>query len=296
MRSQADSTVHIADQSTGRPAPWRRLNANWWLILPIVLLIGFLYLLPLLNILLLSITDPKPGLGNYQRLITAAGPLRVVFTTLRVCLVTTAIAIILAYAVSFAMTHVREFHRRLLLVGVLIPLWISVLIRSMSWLVLLRDNGPVNSWLLDHGLITAPIAFVRNEVGVVIGMTHYLLPYAVLPIFAVMRDIDTRLLFASRSLGATSAQTFFKVYLPLTLPGVFAAAVVVFVFGLGFYVTPAILGGGRVVMMAESISVEILQTLRWGFGAAQAVFLLVITLILVRILAKTVGLRKGFSS
>lgn len=279
-----------------RPVLWRRIDAHWWLVLPIVAVIGFFYVIPLFNALLLSVTDPKPGIANYVRLVTTTSPRRVLTTTLVICLITTLIAVLLAYCVSYVMANARETHRRILLVGVLIPLWISVLIRSMSWLVLLRENGPINTWLMDLGIIDAPIAFVRNETGVVIGMTHYLLPYAVLPIYAAMRDIDQRLLFASRSLGAGAWRTFFKVYLPLSLPGVLAASVVVFVFGLGFYVTPAILGAGRVVMMAESISVEILQTLRWGVGAAQSVFLLVITLILVRLLAKTVGLRKGFSS
>ncbi|WP_243746522.1 ABC transporter permease [Zavarzinia compransoris] len=271
-----------------------RLDPYWWLVAPLLIVTIGLYLLPLGNILVLSVTDPKPGLDNYERLVTAAGPVKVLMTTLRICAVTTAISIVLGFCVAFAMAHAGDRHQRILLVGVLVPLWISVLVRAFSWLVLLRDQGPVNDWLMRGGLIDEPLALVRNELGVVIGMVHYLIPYAVLPIFAVMRGIDQRLLFASRSLGAGPATTFLKVYLPLTLPGVFAAMVIVFVFGLGFYVTPAILGGGRVVMLAESVSVAILQTVRWGFGAAQSVVLLVLTLVLIGIMGKTVGLKKGF--
>lgn len=273
-----------------------RLDPYWWLVAPILVVVIGLYLLPLGNVLLLSVTDPKPGLDNYERMVTASGPLKVLLTTLRICAITTVISILLGFCVAFAMAHVRETHQRILVVGVLVPLWISVLVRAFSWLVLLRDQGPVNDWLMQSGVIEQPLALVRNELGVVIGMVHYLIPYAVLPIFAVMRGIDQRLLFASRSLGAGAATTFLKVYLPLTLPGVFAATVIVFVFGLGFYVTPAILGGGRVVMLAESVSVAILQTVRWGFGAAQSVVLLVLTLVLIGIMAKTVGLKKGFGS
>lgn len=288
----------LVEDSLKAPAGIRmiknRLDSVWFLVLPILILVGFLYIIPLLNVLLISFSDPSPGVGNFHRLFTARGPLKVLITTLRVCLITSAITVVLAYVVAYALAMASSMHRQLLMIGVLVPLWISVLIRAMSWLVLLRDNGPVNNWLIEHGWIDEPLQMVRNELGVVVGMVHYLLPYAVLPLFATMRDIDEKLLFASRSLGARSTQTFFRVYLPLTVPGVFAATVVVFVFGLGFYVTPAILGGGRVVMMAESINVEVMQTLRWGFGAAQAVFLLVVTMILIRVMAKTVGLKRGF--
>ena len=294
MRSQVESLRLKPPTQRGVMSFLRTLDKSWLLLLPILLLIGALYILPLFNVLVMSVSDPKPGLGNYERLFTSRGPLRIVITTLRVCSITTLVTVFFAYFVAYVMANSREMHRRVLLVCVLLPLWVSVLIRAMSWLVLLRDNGPINSWLMEHGWIQSPIPLVRNELGVIIGMIHYLLPFAIFPLFATMRDIDQRLLFASKSLGASAKQTFLKVYFPLTAPGVFAASVVVFVFGLGFYVTPAILGGGRVVMLAESISVEVMQTLRWGFAAAQAIFLLVTTLVLMRIMAKTVGFKRGF--
>ncbi|MCF4166310.1 ABC transporter permease [Zavarzinia compransoris] len=292
MPSPADQTA----SGSGAPLAHRlgRLDPYWWLVAPLLIVTIGLFLVPLFNILLLSVTDPEPGLQNYERLATASAPMRVFMTTLRICAVTTVIAIVLGYCVAYAMAHLEGLHQRLLLVAVLIPLWVSVLVRAFSWLVLLRDQGPVNDWLIGAGLIDEPLKLVRNELGVVIGMVHYLIPYAVLPIYAVMRGLDNRLLFASRSLGASPATTFFRVYLPLTLPGVFAAMVIVFVFGLGFYVTPAVLGGGRVVMLAESVSVAILQTVRWGYGAAQSVVLLVLTLILIGIMGRTVGLKRGF--
>lgn len=271
-----------------------RLDPYWWFVAPILLIVVFLYLLPLGNILLLSVTDPEPGIGNYERLVTAAGPVRVLMTTLRICAITTVFAVGLGFVVAWAMANVGERHQKLLLVAVLVPLWISVLVRAFSWLILLRDQGLVNQALVGVGLTDEPLPLVRNELGVIIGMVHYLIPYAVLPVFAVMKGIDTRVLAASRSLGAGASTTFLRVYLPLTLPGVFAATVIVFVFALGFYVTPAILGGGRVVMLAESVSVAILQTVRWGFGAAQSVVLLMLTLVLIGIMARTVGLKKGF--
>lgn len=289
----ADVNTAAAVRTPARDARGR-LDPYWWFVAPVLVIVVFLYLVPLGNVLLLSVTDPEPGIGNYERMVTATGPVRVLLTTLKICAVTTVFAVLLGFVVAYAMANVGERHQKLLLVAVLVPLWISVLVRAFSWLVLLRDQGMVNQWLVETGITEAPLPLVRNETGVVIGMVHYLIPYAVLPIFAVMKGIDARVLAASRSLGAGAATTFLRVYLPLTLPGVFAATVIVFVFALGFYVTPAILGGGRVVMLAESVSVAILQTVRWGFGAAQSVVLLVLTLVLIGIMARTVGLKRGF--
>ena len=279
--------------TNARPVP--RINPLAWFTLPIIVVIGGFYIVPLLSVFMLSLTEPSLGLGNYERVLTSRSAARVLSTTMRVCLATTIITIILGFVVALAMTRLKGLHQRLLIAGVVIPLWISVIVRGLSWLVILRDNGVMNSWLMGSGLIDAPIRIANTELGVVIGMVHYSLPYGILPMFAVMRGIDERLLLASRSLGANARTTFLKVFLPLAGPGVLAATLLVFVFGLGFYVTPALLGGGRVVMLAESTSVYILATARWGLGAAQAVLLLVLTMSLIGILSKTVGLRKGLS-
>lgn len=272
-----------------------RLDSYVWLVVPALVVIGGLYVLPLGNVLLLSVTDPSPGLDNLTRALTARGPQHVLVTTLRICAVTTLVATVLGFCVAYAMAHAGRLHRQLLMVGVLIPLWISVLVRCFAWLMVLGSHGPLNDTLMALGITARPVAFLGHEIGVDIGVVHYLLPYAILPMFAVMRGIDERLLFASRSLGAGPFTTFRKVYLPQALPGVFAATVIVFVFGLGFYVTPAVLGSGRVVMLSESVSVAVLQTVRWGFGAAQAVLLLVFTFVLIGLVSKTVGLKRGLA-
>ncbi|WP_454691318.1 ABC transporter permease [Achromobacter aloeverae] len=277
----------------GPPGWLRRIDPAWYLIAPSVLLIAVLYIVPLANVLVLSVTEPRPGLANFSRALTASGPLRVIMITLRVCLITTVVTVALSFCVAWVLAQVKGFHRQILIIFVVIPLWISALVRGLSWLVLLRDNGIVNQWLVSMGLVDNPVQFIGNELGVIVGMVHYLLPYGILPMFSVMRGIDERLLFASRSLGARPATTFFKVYLPLALPGVFAAGVMIMVYALGFYITPAILGGGRVVMLAESISTSVLTIARWGFGAAQAVVLMVSTMILIGIVSRTVGLKKG---
>jgi len=175
---------------------------------------------------------------------------------------------------------------------VLLTLWISVLVRAFAWLILLTTHGVVNNSLMSLGLISEPLALVRNETGVLIGMVHYLLPYAVLPLLSTMQGIDPRLIRASHSLGAGRVRTFVSIFLPMTAPGIAAAAVIVFVFSLGFYITPSILGGGRVVMLAEYVSVSVLEELRWGFGAAQAVVLLVLTLMVLGIAGRLLGTKR----
>ena len=157
---------------------------------------------------------------------------------------------------------------------VLISFWVSVLVRAFSWLTLLGRNGLLNAALVSSGLSEEPINMIRNEFGVLIGMIHYMVPYAVLPLLANMQGIDHRIMDASRSLGAGSLQTFLKIYLPLTKPGVIASSLLVFIISLGFYVTPALLGGGRVLMVAEYVSVQILITVQWGLAAMLATLLL----------------------
>lgn len=294
MSQEADiSSGKISIEKPAQRLSLGRIDSAWALVLPIIIVVVLLYIVPLLYVFQLSISDPKWGLDNYERLVTMRGQVRVMLTTFRISAISATLAVILGFLVALAMTWVRGVHQQVLVICVMIPLWISVLVRGFSWLVLLRDNGPLNDWLMAVGLITEPLAFVRNELGVVIGMVHYLLPFAILPMYSVMQGIDERLLFASRSLGASARTTFAKVYIPMALPGIMAATIIVFVFGLGFYVTPVLLGGGRVVMLAESVSVSILTTARWGLGAAQSMALLAVTLCLVGILSKTVGLKKG---
>lgn len=217
---------------------------------------------------------------------------RIILTTLRITALTSIIAVVLAYIVAYALAHMGPRQRMLLLLCVLIPFWLSVLVRALSWLILLRNNGLVNSALLETGLIGSPLPLVRNETGVIIGMVHYLVPYAVFPIYAAMQSLDSRVFMAARSVGGRPWRVFFDVYLPLTVPSVLGAGLLVFVFGLGFFITPAILGGGRVVMLSEYVSISVLQTVRWGLAAALSVLLLVTTLALIALVRRFAGAGK----
>ena len=270
------------------------VRSPWLLVLPLVLGLLAFYLAPLSNILWISVSDPQPGLGNYARLVQSEALQRVLWTTFRIAGETTLLALLFGYVVAYVMVHAGHRHRLWITAFVLVPFWVSVLVRAFSWLTLLGTEGLINQALLGAGWINAPLALVRNELGVMIGMVHYMVPYAVLPLYANFRGIDPSLSAASRSLGAGSARTFLRIFLPLSLPGIFAAGLLVFVVSLGFLVTPAILGGGKTVMVAEYVRVQIFQTVRWGVGTMMASVLLLSVIVLLLALARVVDVRKLF--
>ena len=282
----------------GVPAAWALSTRQfyWLLILPaLALMLGF-YFYPLAKVLAISVSEPKPGLGNYELLLTSEGIQRMLLVTARICVATTAITLLLGYVLAYAMVHAGDRQLRWLTFCVLLPLWISVLVRAFSWVVLLRSNGIINTGLQDIGLIAEPLALLRNELGVGIGMVHYMIPFAVLPLYSNMRGIDLRLVAAARGLGAGPFAAFRRVFLPLSLPGIVSSGVLIFVFSLGFYVTPAILGGGRVLMIAEYIGVQIITNIRWGVGTMLAAIMLACVILLMAGLARVVNLRRLFGA
>lgn len=274
-----------------------RVSAGWWLLLlPALLLVVVFYVAPILQVLTISVTEPEPGLGNYERLFTSPAVQRVILTTLRICVITTVFALLLGYAIAYAITLASPRARSWWILAVLVPLWISVLVRAFAWVTLLRRQGLVNNSLLELGVIAEPLPLVWNEFGIIVGMVHYMVPFAVLPMLASMREIDPRLLAAARGLGASRGEVFRRVFLPLSMPGVIAAGVLVFIFSLGFYITPAILGGGKTLMVAEWIGLQILDLIRWGLGTMMATMLVIAILLTLAVFSRIVDLRRIFGA
>jgi putative spermidine/putrescine transport system permease protein len=261
----------------------RSLNLRIFVLflLPPLLFIGIFFIFPVIKILLVSVTDPEFGFGNYRLLIDNPALRRVFLTTIRIAGVTTLISVLVGYLLAYRMHVAKPTELRIIIFGLMFPLWTSVLVRAFAWVALLQNNGVINSALLGVGVTDHPLAMIRNELGVVIGMVHVMIPYATLPIYSAMRAVDPRLSQAARSLGAPPWSTFWRVFLPLTLPGVGAGMILVFITSIGFYVTPIVLGGGKVVMIAEYISVQITETLRWGLGSMLATVLLAVVLLFV---------------
>jgi putative spermidine/putrescine transport system permease protein len=238
------------------------------LLAPALALLVVAYLLPVAGILVLSVTDPVPGFGNYERLMTSDTIHRVLWNTLRISVITTTLALLGGYLLAYAMVNGSAGTRRKLLLAVLIPFWLSVLVRAFAFVMLLRREGPVNQALLATGLIAEPLQLSRNEFGVVVGMVHYMLPYAVLPMLATMSGTDRRLAAAARGLGAGAFATFWRVELPLSLPGVLAAGILVFV----------------------------LQNVRWGLATMLAASLLLFVFILLGLLSRVADLGRLFGA
>ena len=279
------------------PVPRHFANAGWYaLILPAFLLMTAIYIVPILQVLAISVTEPTVGFDNYERLLTNAGVQRAIITTLRIGLITTAIALLLGYVLAYVIALASPTAQRWWLLAVLVPLWISVLVRAFAWVTLLRRQGLVNQGLMSAGIIDAPLALVWNELGIIIGMVHYMVPYAVLPMLASMREIDPRLLAAARGLGASRFTVFRRIFFPLSAPGLAASGVLVFIFSLGFYITPAILGGGRTLMAAEWIKMQILDIVRWGMGAMLATVLVIAILTTLALFSRVVNLKRLFGA
>jgi putative spermidine/putrescine transport system permease protein len=185
------------------------------------------------------------------------------------------------------MVHASGRIAALMLIAVLLPFWSSVLVRSYSWTVILQDTGIVNSTLMDLGVIDSPLPLVRSFTGATIGMVHVLLPYMLLPVYAAMRRVDQDLVKAAGNLGASPFRAFRQVFLPLSLPGLLAGCLLVFVISLGFYITPALLGNPQQMMLSQLVAREI-ELQNWGLGAAMALVLLLVTLAILFVAARVV--------
>lgn len=277
-------------------AGFRGQRAYWLLVVPALALMALFYVFPLVRLLWISFVEPDPGLGNYFMVLGSEPIRRIIWTTLRVCIETTVPAVFLGYVVAYGMAHAGRGQLGWMMLCVMLSFWVSVLVRAFSWLVMLNTKGVVNTVLLATGITSAPVSLAYNEIGVAISIVHFMLPFAILPIYANMVGIDRIYVRAARGLGASPWKAFVHVYFPLSIPGVLGAAVLVFVFSLGFFVTPAIMGGGKVVMLAEYISIQIQELLRWGLAATLAALLLASVFAILAIVSRFVGLRELYGA
>jgi putative spermidine/putrescine transport system permease protein len=261
-----------------RPAEPKRARINSWALLavPGIVMLAVFFILPLGLMLARSLTDPSPV--NYLIFTTSGIYVRVLLNTVLVSVACTLVCLVLGYPYAYAMLRAGPGLSLVLTVAIVLPFWSSALVRSYAWLVLLRETGVVNSLLLNAGLIGTPFKVVRTETAVIIGMCHILLPFMVFPIYAAMRRIDPSLLPAAAGLGARPFRAMRKVFVPLSLPGVYAGCLIVFVVALGFYVVPALLGGPRSLMFSELIVSKVYEELEFGVGAAMAITLAATTL------------------
>ena len=267
----------------------REQGALLALSLPALILVGSIVLAPIGWLFWLSVVgDDGFTLVNYERLLHPSYRLTLI-TTFELAFLVTAICLVLGYPLAYLAAQLSPRWAGLVLLCVLFPFWTSLLVRTYAWLVLLQRRGLVNTWLEDLGLIDQPLKLVHNFTGTTIGMVHIMLPFMVLPLYAAMKTIDTGYMRAAANLGASPAKAFWQVYVPLSVPGLAAGLIVVFVLSLGFYVTPALLGGGRVMMWAMQIERSMAVYADWGAASALGVVLLVMTLGILWAFARLTG-------
>ncbi len=259
------------------------------LSLPAFILVGALVLIPMGWLFWLSIYGPDGfTIANYTRLWHPSYKLTLI-TTFELAFLVTGICIALGYPLAYIGSQLGPRMASLLMLCVLFPFWTSLLVRTYAWLVLLQRKGLINNWLLDAGLIDAPLRLVHNFTGTTIGMVHIMLPFLVLPLYASMKTVNLDLMKAAANLGASPVRAFWQIYVPLTMSGLGAGVILVFVISLGFYVTPALLGGGRVMMWAMQIERSMTLYADWGAASALGVVLLVMTLGILWAFARLTG-------
>lgn len=258
---------------------------------PLVALLLVLLIYPVGQLLLLSVFGEQGfSLTQYHRLFESSVYVNVLLITLKISLWTTFFSVVAGYPVAYLISSLSARRKTSLLFWVLLSFWTSFLVRTFAWVVLLGRNGVVNQLLQALGILDAPANLLYNFGSVLVGMVHALMPLAVLTMLSVMENIDRNLPRAASTLGARPGTAFWKIYFPLSMPGVAAAAIMVFVTAIGFFITPALLGGRKETMITQIIIDQVQQAMNWEFAGAVSVLLLVVVLVVFAIYDKVLGL------
>lgn len=239
--------------------------------------------IPIFLLFLTSLNAPDFSLVNYQAFLRQPANVRVLFQTIEVSMVATTICIIIGYPTAYLITAVSKRLRTVLLIFVVIPYLTSLLVRTYAWIVILGDRGLINNLLLDLHLISSPLQLIYSRMAVYVGIVHIMLPVMILPLVSVMMGIDKSLMAAARSMGATPLAAFWRVFFPMSLPGVRSGSLLVFVLCLGFYITPAALGGLRDAMLSNFIAAQVASSFNMASTATSAFILLGIAAVVLSI-------------
>ena len=248
----------------------QKIKWSWFAVTPMIFVSLLVFVIPVFSFLLISFGDSFDTLSfvNYKKIIETSIYRQIIFNTFNIAFLVTVTSIIFSYPIVYLLVNASDRLRKFILILVLLPFWTSALVRTTAWIVILQRNGILNEMLLFSGLINEPISFIYNFSGVLIGMTHVLMPFVIFPLYASYKNIDASLIEAAESLGSRSLQTIKYLILPLTMPGVIAGAIIVFMSAIGYYITPALMGGPKQTMIAMLIENNINRTLNWELAAA----------------------------
>lgn len=260
---------------------------------PALLILFCLYLYPVVRLFYSSFFQPDFTLQNYSHFFQKPLYFTILLRTFKIASLVTVVALVTGYPIAMFLADAKG-KTTYLMICVILPFWTSVLVRTYAWMVLLQFNGLINKALMAMGLIAKPLHVMYNTPAVLVGMVHVLLPFMVLSIYSVLKGIDPNLKLAAYTLGANKIITFLRVTLPLSLPGVLGGVIFVFVLSLGFFITPALLGGPKVMMIATLIESQINELNNWNFAAAIALILLACTLIILGTFFKVIDVDRMF--
>ena len=289
MLNRISLSGHRGLDRGGRGNPWG------WLVVPGTVFLLLFFVWPLGEMVVRSFTDPHVGFENYVRFFSSPADFSAIGTTFEISGLVTLTCAVVGYAYAYTMTIAARWARNLLMAAVLLPAAVSLLVRIFALEVILQDTGVINTTLEHLGLIRQPLPLIRTTLGTSIGMVSILLPYMVLPMYAVMRQIDKGYLSAAASLGAGPLRVLWRVYLPMSLPGVLTGSVIVFATGIGYYIVPSVLGNGDSLFMGQLVNFYINEA-EWGYGSAIAVVLLVLVAVVLAVASRFIKLRDAFGS
>jgi putative spermidine/putrescine transport system permease protein len=268
---------------------WLRKSRNVLLILPALVFLVIFFMIPLFFLFVTSLQHYVPGKGmtnqitleNYVKFVSDFYYIGILFKTMLLALLVSFLTLIIGYPLAYFISRTSSKKKGFFIALVIFPLFLNLVVRSFSWIVLLANRGVVNNLLVDAGLIDQPVKLLYNYTGVIIGMTHIYLPFMVITLLSVIRHIDQDYEDAAQTLGADKLTTFLKITLPLSMPGVIAGCLLVFLLSLTAFVIPRLLGGVTVRIMSNLIYQEFMNTFNWPFGAAMGFILLAVTLMII---------------
>ena len=270
------------------------LLQSLFLAAPLLILLSVFFLYPLIALFPESlIADGKFSLEHYRHFFREPLYGFILVRTIRIAAYVTVICFLIGYPVAYFLASLKNRKvSNLLMICVLLPFFTSILVRSYAWIVIFQTKGLINSIFLTLGIIERPLSILYTEMAVIIGMVHIMLPFMILPVYSVLKNLDRNLLRAARNLGANAVKAFVRVTFPLSLPGVGAGVMFTFILSLGFFITPALLGGPKTLMISTLIEQQINRLMNWEFASAISVILLITTVIVVAVFDRIVGLDK----
>ena len=275
---------------------WISIDPAIYLLLPILLLLTVFMIVPVLRIFILSFFDPDFTVEHYLKFYKVGIYSKILLRTLYISLIVSICSLILGYPVAYLMATISDNKAKVLMIFVVLPMWTSILVRTYAWMVLLGRNGVLNKIMIYFDVIAEPLKVLYTSKAVVLAMVQILIPLMILPLYATMKRIDRNLLRASNILGAGPLRTFGRIFLPLSAPGIMAGFTLVFILSMAFFITPALVGGRKDIMIAMLIESQITRLLNWGFAAALSLILMVMTLIIILIANRFIGINRFLGS